>query len=118
MDCKNKRVTVAVGVTLPVRVSATREQDSRRSRKHESVATHKMVLPVSIMRAACDGDSAKVWAWLDAPDAVETRDINDRAITASGTTLLMAAAMRLDSVGLEGAGVLAMWSNMRGSSLS
>ena len=50
------------------------------------------------MRAACDGDSAKVWAWLDAPDAVETRDINERATTASGTTLLMAAAMRLDSV--------------------
>ena len=58
-----------------------------------------MVLPVSIMRAACDGDSAKVWAWLDAPDAVGPRDINDVATTANGTTLLMAATMRIDSVG-------------------
>ena len=76
-------------------------QQQRVSETRVGAKTHiswqKMVLPVSIMRAACDGDSAKVWAWLDDPDAVEPRDVNDRSNTGAGTTLLMAATMFLDS---------------------
>ena len=65
--------------------------ETRIGAKHASVATHKMVLPGSMLAAAREGDSAKVWAWLDDPDAVEPRDVNDRSNTGAGTTLLMAA---------------------------
>ena len=71
--------------------------ETRIGAKHASVATHKMVLPGSMLAAAREGDSAKVWAWLDDPDAVEPRDVNDRSNTGAGTTLLMAATMFLDS---------------------
>ena len=50
-----------------------------------------------MLAAAREGDSAKVWAWLDDPDAVEPRDVNDRSNTGAGTTLLMAATMFLDA---------------------